>query len=246
MLYLNLLQYPQAYLDPTMEYIHLQFLDIMRVLMVLLLISGAILTAWTVVAPLEWSRIYRSNTDVSLRLTDSYGECRSDSGTFAAVLVTVNFCYLFLGSVQAAATRHVETEYKESQYVNVALFSILQAWTMGIAILLVTNDDARARFYVLSGIAFVTSLSSLAFVFVPKMLALQEDIRMRGRRAFLRRDISGKLVALPEKRKTDNDASSAGGAMANEHVDATSQASADNMEFVSEGTKVLHNPKVSG
>ena len=177
-----------------MEYIQVNFSDITKVLVSLLVVSCSLLVLWTLIAPLEWTRTYRGNTDIFLRLTDSYGECRGESAIFAALLVAVNFCFLILGSWQAAVTRHVETEYKESQFINLSLFSILQAWMMGIAILSVTYDDPQARFYVMSGIIFVTSACSLCFVFAPKILALRDDIRARGKKAYLERHrSSGKL-----------------------------------------------------
>lgn len=216
------------------------FFDILKVLVSLLVVSGSLLILWTVIAPLEWTRTYRGNTDIFLRLTDSYGECRGDSAVFAALLVAVNFCFLILGSWQAAITRHVETEYKESQFINLSLFSILQAWMMGIAILAVTYDDPQARFYVMSGIIFVTSACSLLFVFVPKILSLRDDIKKRGKNAYLERHRSSGKLKLPREVRHHLDAGSVGG----ESRELRSQASSDS-EPLNEGSRVVHNPKAT-
>lgn len=235
--WLTLFCYGQAYCDPSMEYIQVSFSDICKVLVSLLVVSGTVLTLWTALAPLEWSRTYRENTDIFLRLTDSYGECRGDSAAFAILLVTVNFGILSVGSWQAAVTRHVETEYKESQFINLSLFSILQAWMMGIAILSVTYDDPQARFYVMSGIIFVTSASSLAFVFAPKYLALSDDVRTRGKKAYLERHrSSGKLKAPRDDVDEEKEKRSA---------DAISAASSESSGPMNGGSRVVHNPKVS-
>ena len=223
-----------------MEYIQVNFSDITKVLVSLLFVSCSLLVLWTLIAPLEWTRTYRGNTDIFLRLTDSYGECRGESAVFAALLVAVNFCFLILGSWQAAITRHVETEYKESQFINLSLFSILQAWMMGIAILSVTYDDPQARFYVMSGIIFVTSACSLCFVFAPKILALRDDIRARGKKAYLERHRSSGKLKLPREEKERLDAGSVGG----ESRDVRSHVSSES-EPLNEGARVLHNPKSS-
>ena len=218
----------------------MHFSDITKVLVSLLVVSGSLLALWTVIAPLEWTRTYRGNTDIFLRLTDSYGECRGDSAVFAALLVAVNFCFLILGSWQAAITRHVETEYMESQFINLSLFSILQAWMMGIAILAVTYDDPQARFYVMSGIIFVTSACSLSFVFAPKIWSLRNDIKKRGKNAYLERHRSSGKLKLPREERQHLDSGSVGG----DSREVLSHASADS-EPLNDGSRVVHNPKAT-
>jgi hypothetical protein len=53
--------------------------------------------------------------------------------------------------------------------------SILQAWCMGIPILIVVWDNPQAKFFVEAGIIFVSALVVLLLVFVPKMSAIRAD-----------------------------------------------------------------------
>lgn len=194
---------------------------------ILLPINITILTLWTVLAPLEWTRTYRGNMDIFLRVTESYGECAGDSSEiFALILLTVNFGFICLGNYQSAVTRHVETEFHESHFVSLSLFSMLQAWLMGVAILAVTYSDTQARFFVLNGIVIISSISPLLLIFIPKMVSLRELIEKKGR----------KRAFLDQRTQRDFDTSEGQNSEGGDDTESDSQCR--------QGTRITHNPQV--
>ena len=53
--------------------------------------------------------------------------------------------------------------------------AVLQAWCMGIPILIVVWETPQAKFFVETGIIFVTSLAFLLLIYVPKVMASFAD-----------------------------------------------------------------------
>jgi hypothetical protein len=132
-----------------------------------------VLGAWTGVSPLEWTRTETGSTDIFGRSTGSYASCASDRAMpFLICTLVVNFLALVIGNFWSYQARNIETEYSESSYVGVAMAAVLQAWVMGIPIMIVVQYSPPAKFYVASGIIFVTAMAIFGLVYVPKILAL--------------------------------------------------------------------------
>lgn len=168
----------QAYLNPELDFIHVSAFDVLFFFFVYFVLNFVVLITWTTVSPLEWDRIQEDATDKFNRNTDSYAVCSSEhSLPFVIVLAVVNIGMLILGNYWAYKSRNIETEYNESSYIGVSMAATLQAWTMGIPILIVVWDSPPAKFYVSSGIIFVTSQAILCLVYVPKILALRQVIK---------------------------------------------------------------------
>jgi hypothetical protein len=176
--------------------------------------------------------------DIFLRVTESYGECAGDSSEiFALILLTVNFGFICLGNYQSAVTRHVETEFHESHFVSLSLFSMLQAWLMGLAILTVTYSDTQARFFVLNGIVIISSISPLLLTYIPKMVSLRELIKKKGRkRAFLDQRTPSSEAARLSASQLDVDTSEGQNSEGGDDTESDSQWR--------EGTRITHNPQV--
>jgi hypothetical protein len=173
---LNVSNSPQAYKNPELDYIHVSPVDIFVTFVWMVLINLIVMITWTLVSPLEWSRVKGEERDVFERLFQSYGTCESDDSVLFVVLIIVtNVIFLILGNWWNYISRNIETEYGESRYIGISMAATLQAWGMGIPILVVVWDNPQARFFVESGIIFVTSLAFLATVYLPKMLALRVD-----------------------------------------------------------------------
>lgn len=62
-----------------------------------------------------------------------------------------------------------------SRYIGISMAAVLQAWCMGIPILIVVWDTPQAKFFVETGIIFVTSLAFLLLIYVPKVMASITD-----------------------------------------------------------------------
>jgi hypothetical protein len=167
---------PQAYLNPELDFIHVSPVDIFGTFAWMVSINLIVMITWTLVSPLEWSRVKGEERDVFERLFQSYGTCESDdSVVFVVLIIVTNVIFLILGNWWNYISRNIETEYGESRYIGISMAATLQAWGMGIPILVVVWDNPQARFFVESGIIFVTSLAFLATVYLPKVLALRAD-----------------------------------------------------------------------
>jgi hypothetical protein len=148
----------------------------------LLILNLIVLIAWTVVAPMEYSRFDKeAKEDVFGRTNEYYGTCASskESTSFGATLLVLNIVFVILGNYWAWKTRNIETEYKESRYVALSLAFILQAWILGLPILFVVWDIPHAKYFVAFGVIFVTTLACLGTIFIPKMMAIRTDRKMR-------------------------------------------------------------------
>ena len=147
--------------------------DIFVMCGILLSLNTVLLVVWTLVSPLEWTRVDESATDVFNRSTSSYGVCESDNSiAFVSLIGFVNFGLLLLGNWASYQCRNIETEYNESRYIGISMAATLQAWCMGVPILIVVWHNPQGRFYVQAGIVFVTTQAVLSTLYVPKVLHL--------------------------------------------------------------------------
>mmetsp|Transcript_30241 Transcript_30241/g.49973 ORF Transcript_30241/g.49973 Transcript_30241/m.49973 type:complete len:1011 (-) Transcript_30241:1207-4239(-) len=166
-----------AYINPDLDFIHVTSFDIFGTFSVLYLVNFIVLITWQFVAPLEWNRVDRESTDIFDRAVESYGTCSNDDALpFVVVIIILNISILIVANWWAYQARNIETEYHESRYIGISMASILQAWCMGIPILIVVWDNPQAKFFVQAGIIFVTALAVLLLIFVPKMLAIRTDL----------------------------------------------------------------------
>lgn len=140
--------------------------DVLYPFAILFTLNLIILLVWTLVDPLEWTR-------VDLNDVDSYGTCAPGQSTVwktcFALLAVVNFSALVLANWQAYQARHLSTEYGESKYIAIAMASILQVVIVGIPLLFLVNENPPANYFIRSSIIFVVCLSILLLVFVPKI-----------------------------------------------------------------------------
>jgi hypothetical protein len=166
----------QAYSNPELDFIHVTTWDIMIGFVILLVLNLTVLITWTVVAPLERERNFNEATDPFGRSVDSYGTCANkDALPFVVVLMVFNLSILILANWWAYKARNIETEYHESRYIAISMASVSQTWCMGIPILIMVWNNPQERFFVGSGLVFVTSLSVLGLIFVPKVIAIYQD-----------------------------------------------------------------------
>ena len=163
-------------MNPELDFIHVSPVDIFGTFALMVSINLVVMMTWTLVSPLEWSRVNGEERDMFERLFQSYGTCESDdSVVYNFLIIVTNVIFLILGNWWNYVSRNIETEYGESRYIGISMAATLQAWGMGIPILVVVWDNPQARFFVESGIIFVTSLAFLTTVYLPKVLALRAD-----------------------------------------------------------------------
>ena len=140
-----------------------------------------LLIAWTSVAPLEWTRVLESKTE-------SYGKCTGGGtafNTIAAFVAAVNGIALILANAAAYRARRIATEYSESRYIGMIMLSILQIVMVGVPILFLVEDNPTARYFTMSTIVFILSMSILLWMYVPKIIAWRAQKNERSQQSQL-------------------------------------------------------------
>lgn len=170
----------RVYRKPDVDIIMLRPAHFAKTLGALLLVNVIVLLSWTFVAPLKWTRLEGESKDAFDRSTDSHATCSAESSSalpFLLVLVIFNLGMLIVANVLAYKSRDVSIEYQENRYIAISMASILQAWAMGIPILIVVKDSPQAKFFVEVAIIFVTCSAILLLIFVPKMFSYRAEKR---------------------------------------------------------------------
>jgi hypothetical protein len=143
----------------------------------ILALNFIVLIVWTVADPLRWERIRVDDVPDGLHLaeTATYGSCEGDNGiVFLGVLFGFNLVVSIVALIQAYECRKISTEYSESMWITAALICFLQVWIIGLPVILLLADNPMALFFVRVGIVFVTCMSTLLLLFVPKIKYLNE------------------------------------------------------------------------
>jgi hypothetical protein len=152
-------------------------------LVILLSCNIAILSTWTAFSPLYWKRVpVEGSKDKFGRYWETFGSCVSDMGLpYIITLCLVNGAALLLALVQAYKARHIKTEFSESKHIAVAMVSICQSLLLGIPLLWLVSskNDGQvpsATYFVISAIIFVSCMSVLILIFVPKLLVIRNEL----------------------------------------------------------------------
>ena len=141
---------------------------------ILMSVNISILTAWTVVSPLRWTRSYTDSLDEFGRSTQSQGICSGvddRSHWFAATIIALDFSAACLAGCQAYLARGHPREYKEGHYITLSVFGLLEAILLGIPIFIAAEQN-DVIFLVWSVLIFVVCaallLTPLSLVFHKK------------------------------------------------------------------------------
>jgi 7 transmembrane sweet-taste receptor of 3 GCPR len=124
---------------------------------------------------MRWTRTPGNDTDSFNRFLESSAVCTSDiSLGFAIAIITLNLGFLITGAVWAFKSRNLETDYKESKYISLAISTVLQAWLMGLPVIVVVRQNPSSSFFVKCGLILVTSGLVVGLVFIPKMWEMRQ------------------------------------------------------------------------
>ena len=124
--------------------------DMYFIVVVVLLLDIAILTAWTVVDPLQWTRsvVGTSVAEAGVVTIDSFGRCNSSGNMFAflgpIIAVHVTVITVTLGLLWKV--RNIGDRYQEFKYVAIASVYICELLLLGVPILVAVQDSAPARY----------------------------------------------------------------------------------------------------
>jgi hypothetical protein len=174
-----------------MRHITVKARDVMLPFCLLMAIDVALLTGWSVVAPLTWQRT-TIQMDKWGRSIESYGMCMPESSkmskvaAFAASIVALNGLVLLAACWQAYKGRNVATKFNESTYICVAMCALTEVLLLAIPLALVV-DNPTTHFLLQSILFSLACFAILLPIFVPKCiknngLVKQASIRISGLR----------------------------------------------------------------
>ena len=124
------------------------------------------LFVWTLVDPVQWKRLQRDDQQ-----WNTYGRCIVGAGVGMAMMVStiVVVTIMFVSSGwQAFKARNISSEFSESTYLGIGVFSWMQVVVVGIPVFfLVEEHNVVARYSLIVGILLVVCMSMMLLIFVP-------------------------------------------------------------------------------
>lgn len=151
----------------------IQFADMLKPIILMLLIDGAILIAWATdeEAKLLWVR--------TVTESDQYGQPESSVGMcsslnpdktmiYVSLILALHILTLVYGNVMCYKARNVGTAYSESKYVFMAMVSNMQILVLGIPILIMVAENPVTNYFIRTGIIFFNDCGVMLLIFIPK------------------------------------------------------------------------------
>ncbi|GAX23840.1 gamma-aminobutyric acid type B receptor [Fistulifera solaris] len=155
----------------TLSRIKVETKDVLGPFFLLLTCNILVLTLWTVLDPLTYTRNKNEGTDYWNRVISTHGSCESDKAhAFLAPLAGINWSVIVIACYQAYEARSIKSEFSEAKYIGLALFSLFQAFITGIPVLVIVRDSPQAYYISLSLMITLLSLAVLVLIFVPKIM----------------------------------------------------------------------------
>ncbi|CAB9518313.1 acid type B receptor subunit 2 [Seminavis robusta] len=162
--------------------------DVLLPFMLLMTLNVGILTAWTVVAPLTYQRVWlEDHIDFYGRRVESYAICQteqqstgrgdddssssvSSSGPFLISLAVLNLGAVFVALYQCYVARALPTSFSESKYLTLSIASIFETLCIGAPFLFLvpTDTDPSAHFSIQSSLVCIIGTTILLLLFLPK------------------------------------------------------------------------------
>ena len=145
--------------------------DVLKPFALLLVANVVILICWTLIDPLVYVTVDAPGVDEWNRVIETYGFCESRGSALPYIipLAVLNIGLLILANYQAFQARNLEKEYHESQYIFIAMVSLLQLVVIGAPILLLVRDTPLAWYLTIASMIFFISHGILLLIFIPKI-----------------------------------------------------------------------------
>jgi gamma-aminobutyric acid type B receptor len=145
----------------------------------LLIVNIIILTCWTTINPLAYRRQLQDAALSSVGRCLSSSDAKGGATPYLVSLAALNGSMLILANWMAYRSRKVHMEFNESRYIAFVMFSILQAFLIGIPLLCAVLRDPVPYYIVLIMLDFIICCSTLCFMFIPKVLAHRKKLSCR-------------------------------------------------------------------
>lgn len=160
--------------------------DVMGPFLALMFANVVTLSLMTALAPMELVRHPHLGTDDWNRIISTYGTCESTTGhrggswPYYAALLLINVSALIVANVQAYQARSIQSEFSESQYIAIAMASMLQTFLIAGPVLFLVGESPETDYVLKVCVIFIVCMVTLLCMFVPKIVNLRkEDARLR-------------------------------------------------------------------
>lgn len=129
-----------------------------------------VLSLMTALAPSLWV-IEVSGYDVYGRPSSIYGRCSisNERGAYLIALLILNLVALIVAIILAWKTQKLSTEFSEAKYIFTVFLTILFVSIVGVPVLILASDNPDASVFVMNAIVFVIGITTLLWIFVPKV-----------------------------------------------------------------------------
>lgn len=155
--------------NPSIKRIKITARDVAKPIFASLALNVLVLSLWTGLSPLYWSREVTAVDEFNRAVTTN-GFCTSEGFLpYVITLVIGNVGLLALALYQVYNARSLSTEFAESEYIFKALFISVLVCFVGIPVMIIVEGEPKAYFFLLSSIIFVLCSALLLFMFVPKI-----------------------------------------------------------------------------
>ncbi|CAJ1936397.1 unnamed protein product [Cylindrotheca closterium] len=145
--------------------------DVLIPLLVIFTSNTIVLSCWTMIDPLIYVRTYSDGTDLWNREIASIGKCISKNGSWPYLipLALINLTVIGIACWQAYEARDICSEFAETKYIAMTVFSLTQSFITGLPIVAVTTDDPETFYLVSTLLVFGVCLVVLSLIFIPKV-----------------------------------------------------------------------------
>jgi hypothetical protein len=93
---------------------------------------------------------------------------------YLVIIGVVNVGVLILANVQVYQARSIRTEFSESRYITIIMASMLQAFVIGLPVILLVWNIPEVYFVVMVCLISVICFAVLGFMFIPKVAILRQ------------------------------------------------------------------------
>ena len=131
----------------------------------ILLIDVILLTVWTIVDPLKWTREDLTFDKFGYVLA-SQGYCTSHNWEiFAGTIAVLHLVLLLFASYCCYVSRGISTQFSEGKYVAIAMVSNLQIFIVGLPVLALVGSDANSAYFVRCMIIWMNDFMVVVVIF---------------------------------------------------------------------------------
>ena len=125
---------------------------------------------WVLQTPLVWQRFPVTFDSSTGLVTSSIGICYSTVGIYPALPLMIGvLLVLIIGNYLAYLGRRIPTEFNESRWTAMAMVMTLEAFVIGLPILILANDEPVPGFIIKAICSILVSGATVCLIFAPKV-----------------------------------------------------------------------------